>query len=381
MLSQLEVLRSLIDRGLLETVSVVESGVTIADMSRRNRNFRVVVNRGPSYFIKQASGLEDASLLAHEDEVYRLLAVDAGADGKVQYLPRSFGLDAKTGLFVLELLTGAADMREHQRKCGRFSQSLARVAGKTLANLHGKNTVTKQRMSIASAVTTAPWILSLASPSFRVLREISHGNIELIKTLQKAPAAGSILSDLHTRWKHDYFVHGDIKWDNCMVIPKAGSQGRWEIKLVDWETAGLGDPCWDLGSMFGNYLSCWLFSIPYTDKESVSQSVNLARYPLERIQPAMRSLWQAYRTEMALDAQTSNEWLVTSTRFSAARLIQTAYEAMVHSPNLTVNIANLVQLSLNILRRPAEAAVHLLGISLDVANFPESVSDPFTSSH
>ena len=273
-------------------------------------------------------------------------------------------------------------MREHQSKSGRFSQSLARVAGKTLAYLHGKNTVTKQRMSSASAVTTAPpWILSLASPSFRVLREISHGNIELVKALQKAPTAGSILSDLRTRWNHSYFVHGDIKWDNCMVIRKAGSQGRWEIKLVDWETAGLGDPCWDLGSMFGNYLSCWLFSIPYTDRESVSQSVNLARYPLERIQPAIRSLWQAYRTEMALDAQTSNEWLVKSTRFSAARLIQTAYEAMVHSPNFTVNIANLVQLSLNILRRPLETAVHLLGIYPDVSDFPESVSDPVTNSH
>jgi hypothetical protein len=236
-------------------------------------------------------------------------------------------------------------------------------------------------MSGASAATTAPWILSLASPSFRVLREISHGNIELVKALQKAPAAGSILSDLRTGWKPDFFVHGDIKWDNCMVIPKPGSQGRWEIKLVDWETAGLGDSCWDLGSMFGNYLSCWLFSIPFTDKESVSQSVNLARYPLERIQPAIRSLWQVYRTEMALDAQTSNEWLVKSTRFSAARLIQTAYEAMVHSPNFTVNIANLVQLSLNILRRPLEAAVHLLGIPPDVASFPESISDPITSSH
>jgi len=142
------------------------------------------------------------------------------------------------------------------------------------------------------------------------------------------------------------------------------------LKIVDWELARLGDPCWDVGSVFANYLSFWLFSIPITGEDPPDRFMDLARYPLERMQPAIRSFWQSYVRTMELDAATSDDWLLCAVKYGAARLVQTAYEQMQMSIHLTGNVVCLLQLSLNILQRPREAMVHLLGLPLGQAGTP-----------
>jgi hypothetical protein len=86
--------------------------------------------------------------------------------------------------------------------------------------------------------------------------------------------------------------------------------------------------------------------------------------------PAMRSFWQSYVRYMELDAATSGEWLLRAVEYGAARLVQTGYELTQMSLRLTGNIVSLLQLGLNILQRPQEAIVHLLGLPLRQAWSP-----------
>jgi hypothetical protein len=67
---------------------------------------------------------------------------------------------------------------------------------------------------------------------------------------------------------------------------------------------------------------------------------------------------------VSLDATTSYHWLLRAVKYGAARLVQIGFEQMQTSMQLTGPIVCLLQLSLNILRRPHEAAVYLLGIPL-----------------
>jgi aminoglycoside phosphotransferase (APT) family kinase protein len=155
-------------------------------------------------------------------------------------------------------------------------------------------------------------------------------------------------------------VHGDIKWDNLLVARGEGGASR--LKIVDWELARVGEPCWDVGSVFGDYLGFWLASIPITGEEPPDRFLQLARYPIEKMQPAMRSFWKAYAAGMGLTAEEQDEWLLRSVRYAAARLLQTAYEQSALTLKLTGNVICLLQLSLNILQRPTDAAGSLLGI-------------------
>ena len=134
------------------------------------------------------------------------------------------------------------------------------------------------------------------------------------------------------------------------------------LKIVDWELAGRGDPCWDLGSVFSEYLGFWLLSIPDPGAILSDQSPELARYPLNKLQPAMCSFWESYVRCMNFDATSSHEWLLRSVKYAAARLVQTAFERMQMVMQVTGTIVCFLQLSFNILQRPEEAIVHLLGI-------------------
>ena len=80
------------------------------------------------------------------------------------------------------------------------------------------------------------------------------------------------------------------------------------------------------------------------------------------MQPAIRACWQAYVSRLGLDEATADIWLRDAVRFSAARLVQTAFEATQVSTELTSGISLHLQLSINMLQRPREAAAHLLGL-------------------
>jgi len=235
--------------------------------------------------------------------------------------------------------------------------------GKALATIHrlakpkatsGGNTQT--------FVVRPPGVLSIHRPEPWIFQDISSANIQLIKTVQRSAPFCRSLDELRQEWRTETLIHYDIKWDNCVVFARPASKRTTRLKIVDWEAAGMGDPCWDVGSVFSNYLSFWLLSIPITDEAPPDRFLELARYPLEGMHPAMRSFWQSYARGMELDAATSGEWLLRAVKYGAARLVQTAYEQMQMSLHLTGNTLCLLQLSLNILQHPQAAMVHLLGI-------------------
>jgi thiamine kinase-like enzyme len=134
------------------------------------------------------------------------------------------------------------------------------------------------------------------------------------------------------------------------------------IKLVDWELAGLGDPSWDVGTVFSEYLNLWLVGTPMTIAVSPEESPILSRYSLARMQPAIRAFWQSYVRQVELEVAKTNERLLRAVRFAGVKLVQNAYEQMQFAPRLTARAVHLLQLSFNVLKRPEEAAVQLLGV-------------------
>jgi aminoglycoside phosphotransferase (APT) family kinase protein len=132
--------------------------------------------------------------------------------------------------------------------------------------------------------------------------------------------------------------------------------------VVDWELAGPGDPDWDAGSMFGDYLNTWLQSIPMGGTDPFDTLLEHARYPLRIMQPAMRAFWEAYIRTRGFDLGTARARLVRATRYAAARLVQSAFEQSQVSAELGSGAVAAIQLSVNILQRPREAQVHLLGM-------------------
>jgi len=357
MLGELEVVDFLMASGLVAASTVVDGDLAVFDASRRNRNFRVTSSTGPSYLVKQGFGAEGRATVANEAAVYQALAASGPRVGR--YLPAFHGYDPERGVLVLELVEGARALSEHQAR-GRFSVSLASSVGRALGSLHSASTGAPEDVR---RYAVPPFALSVHRPAVSWLRDISEANIELIKLIQNAPGVTELLDEVRADWRAECVVHNDYKADNCVVV--RGRDGRGTgVRLIDWEGGGWGDPAWDAGSVLGDYLSIWLSSIPITGADPPERFAELAKFPLERMRPPLRAFWDGYVREARLDPADADRRLVRSARYAAARLFQTAFEQTQASSRLTGTTMCLCQVAVNVLRRPHEAAVRLLGIPL-----------------
>jgi len=376
MLDHFEVASLMLRRGLLTPVSIVDGNLQIIDASRRNRNFKVVSEDGPCYLLKEGVGVERRATLAREAAAYQLLALDSGASHFAPYIPGCYGYDSTSSILILELMPEALNFTEYHLRLGRFPYGPAIELGEALATLHqaGFNSDGSQRP--ASTGDASPhWVLSIHKPRASIYHDASATNIALIRILQQFPEFGRAMDDLRNEWRLSRLIHSDIKWDNLILYRGSASAGHRKItgrqstgnrkkrfKIVDWELWTWGDPSWDVGSVFSSYLNFWLQSIPITGEDTPERLLELARYPLDAMHGAIRTFWTTYVTRMGLGRTETADELNRAVKFAAARLVQTAYEQARAASDLTGNLLCLLQVSLNMLQRPDEAALHLLGI-------------------
>ncbi len=363
-LTQSDVAQYLIHSELISAASIVDGDLKVVEASSRNRNFKVFNDRGQSYLLKQGVGPNGRATVAHESSVYQFLEAASETASLRPHLPRCFGYDEHKGILILELLSDAQDSREYHARRGHFSTTMAATLGIALSKLHRFTSAAIARNHGITFKGRTPWVLSVHRPGLDLFRETSNANLQLIRIIQGTPEFPHMLDELREAWRVDSLIHNDIKWDNCLISTLSNSSRKYQLRIIDWEFAGMGDSSWDAGAVFSNYLSFWLFSIPVSGQEPPDRFLELARYPLDRMQPAIRAYWQAYVRGRGLDAASSEECLLRAVKYAAARLVQTGFEQMQHSMHLTGNLICLLQLSLNIMQRPYEAIVHLLGISL-----------------
>jgi thiamine kinase-like enzyme len=366
MLTREELIPYLLDHQLLSTRCVVDGDLIVIDSSRRNRNFKVISEREPSYLVKQGVGPEGAATVANEAAAYQLFYRNPECAGLKPFLPRFHGYYADERVLVLELLRGAEDLRQYHLRGSRFSTAIAARLGHALASLHRMSQpVGMLRNGEIRFPSPLPWVLTVHQPNQQIFRDISSANLQVLKIVQKFPEFSTLLDSLRQEWSAETLIHFDIKWDNWLVFSEPNKRAK-NLRIVDWELTGFGDPCWDVASIFNDYLSFWLLSIPVTTGDVPPEHFpQLARYPLERMHPAMRAFWASYLSHSELDETTAEARLFRSTKLAGARLLQTAFEQMQMSVQITGTIVIFLQLSLNMLRRPHEALVHLLGIPLE----------------
>ncbi|MEP6775540.1 MAG: phosphotransferase [Chloroflexota bacterium] len=361
-----EIAPYLIESGLVSARSIVEGDLAVLDASRRNSNFKVVSERGTSYLIKQGVDRERASTIANEASVCSFLQSDAAYAPLRSYLPVLHMYSPEEHVEVFEFVRDAYDLREYHTRLGRFPTNLATDLGLVLGTLHSARSLAGTTGHIERR--DAPWPLTLHRPNFALYERMSNANVQLVSTVQSFPAFGMLLDALRARWPEfaggeaGALVHYDIKLDNVLVV-RDGSGRTKDIKLVDWELAGLGDPAWDVGALLGEYLGFWLLSIPITGESPPERFLDMALYPLSRIQPALGAFWRSYKEQTGLDGQEAAPFLWRAVAYAACRLLQTAFESSQGSSRLTGNALCLLQLSFNVLQRPFEAAAQLLGIT------------------
>jgi aminoglycoside phosphotransferase len=349
MLEQSEIAHYLLSLGLVKASAVVEEDLTIVYASRRNCVFVATTRDGPTYVVKQASP-RSALTLRHEAAVLRVLTNGTPLAGSVPVVVHH---EPEAARLVLRSPGGGRDWtQEHGPR--RFSRSRARRLGQALAALHELPIDAVEELP---AGVDRMWALSLPEPSHEVLLELSAGARDLVARLQASAALCDRLNDLREAVADDNVVHGDPRWDNCVVVPAPGSRRRTRLLLLDWELAGRGASGFDVGTVLAEYLCTWVGSIPIADPTDPGRLVSLARDPLWRMQPAIEAFWLAYGR-----ARQQGPSLRRVIELAAVRMLQTAVERAEGLATPSAHTVTLVQLADNMLRAPEHVALSLMGL-------------------
>jgi aminoglycoside phosphotransferase (APT) family kinase protein len=345
-------------RGLLTAESIIVDEVSVRGASRRNHNFQLVRKRGAAYFLKQGIDPETRSTIEREAAMYRLLAAPEACPAFLPYLPKLIDFDAEHCLLIIELLPGASNLADYYGRKLRFPRRIGDQLGRALAALHAW----PPPAELGGEESGGPSIFSLADVRLDSLRDLSAASIDLIKTLQRYHDLTELLAIAADEWVNTAIIHADLKGGNCVLCADEEGRAARRLKIVDWELARVGDPAWDIGSVFADYLAIWISSIPVPAEPVVERLPLLARCPLASLQPSMRAFWDAYVSARTSSFDSDLSLLLRAVRCTAVRLTQTAFEQSQGTNMLSPTAVCLLQVAWNLARRPAVGAVSLLGL-------------------
>jgi hypothetical protein len=354
MLSQHEVVPYLLSRDFIGSRCVVDGDVAVIDNSRRNRNYRIISTDG-CYLLKQAVGADRIETLSREAAIYQQLFSSTAKNGMASHLPGFRAYDPEQNILILELVQDAETLREQQQRLGRVSARSAQRTAEALAALHRSVSNPREKSARAS-------VLGLHQPGLAAYRNASRAGLELIEIIQKQSSLTGHLDELRDEWQPCGFIHGDIRAEN-FLIPVPLGHGRRPVKIVDFEFTGAGDTAWDVGSLFAEYLSFWLSSIPLLAGSKLDRFIHLADCPLRNVQPSICSFWSRYAESLDLQDSKSDRFLLRAVKFSALRLLVTTFEIAPQLSSVSTYMLALVQVAMNILADPKKAAIELYGLS------------------
>ncbi len=231
----------LLDRGLLHPDALID-GVVVHPVVRRNRNLRVCLADGSGFFVKQSDGLSSHNREAVRKEGLFYERQWAAARALSVMMPQLLLFDSSIPIVVLDLLSGYRTLGEYSRSSwppvfpirvwARLGRQLAAVHDEPAPNRGGH--LRMDPLGAAAAWEPRPSMLTTLSPA----------GLQALRIVQESAEIGRGLKAVREAWQPLCSIHGDLRGDNVMV--GGGEVDAEGIRLVDWETWGLGDPAWDV---------------------------------------------------------------------------------------------------------------------------------------
>jgi 5-methylthioribose kinase len=355
LITQNNVCHYLMSKGLVSSDSVVDGDFAVIDVSGRNRNFKIFRGRHPGYFLKQIQNWDPQTIamLQCETACYWLARNDNRFTALSDFLPEFYWYDPERHILVTELIGESENLYENFFRVGAFQPGVAGKLGTAMGTYH-RATAGGLKDSPHSTIfpRQIPWILLETRRNSHPVKNLSPATVELFEAVDHSSEIRVALDELRSDWQTDVLIHGDMRLENC-ILSGNGKPGSLKLQIVDWELADIGDACWDVGAIIQAFLAASILSLPF----GLRLRANFVR---NGMRSAIGSFWRNYVIARGIEKTKSIDLFERSIKYAAARMIQTVYEHVQFSPQVSPRSHYLFQISSDILKDPAAAVDQLV---------------------
>lgn len=293
--------------------------VRVRDLSRRNHNLAVEIDGCTVWLVKQIQHdtPEVVASLAREAQCYRAAEGDGLLAALRPLMPHCAHFDSVHSILVIGFLDGPNAAEAHDR-VGPFEARVAEELGRVVRKLHGA-------IPLDSFPRDLPWVLRPLDDGWRV-----SARSRFLALFHAQTTVACALEELRASWRRNTLIHGDARPENFVLCRP------FDAKLVDWELADRGDAAWDCANVMQYYWSQW------------ASIAGPAPEAWDALAGALQSFWTAY-------SDGSRGSFGRATRFTGARLIQTAYEQFASASAWTPAVERVAHLACLLLTKTDDA--------------------------
>lgn len=376
-LTATNVLPYLQEVGLTSPDEIVAGGISLFECGRRNRNFHIFRQGARSLFVKQVPAMVAETALSFSREAAcGQLASEAGETSSLPHImPKLRYYDPKRQVLAFEAFDQAESALEVAMRTGDFSAEYGGSLAGTLAAFHRETMRPGALARIASVLNgEAPWIFSIGEKAETIMPGMSGGTRQAVESIRQAPELYHGLAQLGRQWQHICLIHGDLKWDNLLLVQTEA--GARELRVIDWELANLGDPMWDVAGALSAYLQFWMLHQPMPEAAQATPAALGRAVPIAFVHERAPRFWQAYVEAIEPSLPVARNVALRAVWLTGARLALTAFELVAKASELSYHARLALQLARYFMADPDRAAADLLGIHLSAERVAAPPGNP-----
>lgn len=298
------------------------------------------------------------------------------------WLPEITDFDVDNSILIVKYLDDHQNLGEFYGQENIFAPEIASSIGSIIATIHSQtiNNPSYENFFGYSNSNSSPKLTQgMASGLARITPEIfgtvPADGLKFFALYQRYDSLGKAIAQLNASFQPACLTHNDLKLNNILIAanwkPTSTSlaanynQPQVELKLIDWERSGWGDPAFDLGTVIGSYLIIWLQSLIVSRSMAIDESLRLATIPLEVLQPSLVALSKTYAACFPEIVEHDPKFWQKVMQFAGFALIQSIQSTLQYQKAFNNTGICMLQVAKALLCNPESSITSVLGIELE----------------
>jgi thiamine kinase-like enzyme len=351
----------------------------VEPVAAKNFNLLITFPNNRKILVKQERYNQQGKAVGeflHEWRIQELLNQFPDLEYLHSSLPEVVHFDQNNLIIIFNYLDDYQDLSRFYTKEKCFSIEIAEAIGTRLASIH-RNTFKHQEyqdfLTQNFDKVSNEYVHKLSESLERVGPEIfgmvPADGLRFFALYQRYDSLGEAITKLVRGFTPSCLTHNDLKLNNILLHKDWQQSGEDMIRLIDWERSTWGDPAFDLGTLISSYVQIWLGSLVISKSLSIDESLRLAIIPLERLQPSIAKLTQAYLHNFPEILEHYPDFLERVVQFVGFALIQSIQAMIQYQKSFGNTGIAMLQVAKTLLCRPEQSMPTIFGNVAELTRF------------